>query len=1467
MKFQTKENSMKKHFTRILSIALICSMLTSLWTPAAFAENGEPGGEFDFSAAKFVVSEGEGTTKINIKRNGETSEGVSVVFKAVDFLSEYSVDYEILDSDGNPLSVTEPTSEYFTELRSTEVSTTVITENAGSADEPKLAVVPKAAEEPEPAEGSKPAEVAESTERSISTDESKSAADREPAEVPTQTEKAQPVETSATGSPSSLLSAQTQYLNLPQGQEQQGESIVGQAIGDLHKYFAESEGAVGIIAFKPGESEKDITVKIIDNEKAESDKIVLFALLATDNAAYSVAPNATTYLNILDDEPYETPGLSLVNAVYSVSEDAPTAEITVRRTSGMDYFTTAVISTVQQTAVGGVDYENISDSQISFVPGESEKIFAVKGLKFDTAKEFGIRLIASDTSKIEGTDYVPVHILPRGIETAALKEETGIPVAKPGETASEEVSLMAAVTSEEISGLSVAEPSETASEKVSLMAAATSEEISGLPVPAPSEAASEEVALMAAAVTVGTEWTNRLISSFTWQYGPSKGTHDGSHVQKWNANRTTYDLKLNEFNNHSGISWWSTDTMNLRGVKSIGFHHGNWGSYKGSWADYYLWLGIHTGPMSWYGHAAEYRRDGRHDWEYHTLDVSSHNGEYHLNFGAANGGYASDNTSADLGNPLDFIWQKYDFEFLPVDQRDQLQYAERYLYNYDKGTPEVTKIKWDNDVYTKDASAVHFERANGQWVNGFYANAGEQIFIKEDNPALNQELGMQLDGVYFFTKKTSDLLTFDETKMPIVDYWNTAETFFVSNHFLANQAFLASLQDKMGTNKTTFKVVPKYSRKQVSVNFHNTDLNKPKDATKNTYILNIPGNVPQVDWGNNGVYHKRSFPINSKITLRMQAAAKRAPLEWFIDAPTDETVRNAKDPALLENYVLSANMSFYPKTKAQALELMPHPNAVFPSGFVGEENYKDYAKKVMELPQLSQPAKSPESYGTTNAQGYLTSTDINSGQIYSYLALPPPGYTTQWLNGFLDANGDGVVDNGEAANYTQIIESMKNRGEYDPIYGDAISGRVTTDHVKWYYRFMQIPGNATPKVREGHVYQDKRNFYDLTIGRKPISEDNYLPIENATVTYANAQPATTNSKGKFTAYTIGLPDAGRFTVRISKPGEGYQYIARELINFHSNIYLPPYEEFAPEDLSVKYENGAKIDGQTPAILDGMLTVRTKVGSSGSLRPSGAKFIIINSDGNEKGEIKVESGVTLSNVSQGNSLVTTLTFNPKAKLATGDRLKVSYADQFGKWYAPIELGYTFLGTLNVAKFVLPIIGSTFLSDLYDLVSVSVPLMGNPLAKLELGSIPGYKKPVPYNVSPPGVPKTEYYRSDYVFGNFGDAAKEFYGGNSTSSDGAKKDDAEKAKDAAKNNGEDTEGSGVKTKAKFNFKVGIKVAFNLSITQRKEVQTKTDGTKTTVYVPYFEELDFIIGADFKADAQVVITLPIGISVVVSV
>lgn len=1353
---------MQKRLKRLLSGLLAVSMLASV-APAALAKEQAVSGasEISFSAAKYNVSENDGKIKIKIVRKGGNDRSVEVAFKTADFTAEYGMDYIVFDEDGNELPMADgitPSESEFIETRGKSVLSETDKEeseidNLGPTEEPEK-------DQPSTVIGEN------------GTVE----------EIAAPVDTAEQAETKKASTGSALLDAQAEYLNLP-AENDNTSAAVENILTDVNKYFQEAQGAVGVVAFEEGETEKEVTIKLIDNDIPQSDKIVLLSLMGVNgDEETSLAANPTSYINIMDDEEYETPIIEPDTNEITLSEDNPDYELILSRTSGVDYYTSVLVSTVKGTAQEGYNYDKIENSSVSFAPGEKEKKVKISAENFGDEMSFGIRLESDGTCEISD-EYITVTMS-----------------AKPSENSD-----------------APSDANSLQNGDVSLMSAEDN-------------ARSGSV--------IGTSTTTKRLDDFNFVHGPSTGKQDGYHRTSWNSSSSWTDYYVYETYKKSGRTWVAENALNVSGVDKINLWHQNDGDYNGRWAAYHIFIEL---LRSWdknnysSGGDKNIRKDGRHGWTSDDMDVSSLNGEYYLRFGVRNDGYASDNGRAWLGNPVMLTWHQYNLNI------QNKQVFNRLSYDYADKTGEALKIAYTDGKDDYDyIPSVKIVNNSGNEISGFYANANQTIKPISNNPSLDTKYGIELEGVYLYTKDNDSLYKKDRT-YPYADHWYEDNTIWVpASGVKADQSLAEKLTSKFGSK--TIKVMPKFRQKTVTLNIHNTDNEK-------TYIANMNSKSAESyrDWGANGYYNQYTFPIYSQIKVRAVAAKGKTVTGFNIDLwsqPTD------KDPIYSDSsapermtYTLTENMSFYPRTENQGMNAAYMPGA--------DKVINDLSGRVFTQPSAGESG-SDIKYSDLN--GNLNIQTVYPGMLWTMRATAPDGYYVKWTNGTGDIkNVNGKIDVSSDPNINEETENTKKfKNLYTPVYGDIMSGTIVQNNTKYYYEFVKN-GNENGKV-QGKVLREKGSFYDVVCNKN-------LQLAPAAATQVSVAGTAgfTDENGDFVIELKNVPTSGHVSVIVDDNGTMYPTTA--LANYMS-ITLPAYECFKPKSLSVRYNDASanKINGTVVNIKNDTLNIVSQAESNGSLQPTGAKYYIHKVNGTVI-DCSADNRFTNS-FANGTA---SISFNPKSVMDAGDKIYVAFIDQNDKEYKSMDIGYDFVAPLNLRTFMFPLIGSSLLDNTY---SSAVELIGDPLGDVSLGKL-GFDEPETEMVTPDGMDpeKYSYAMSTYKFGDFSKAIKTFSSkdnkdnkddNNDENDKGTKSEETAKdIKNAVKDNGKETENGGYKTNKSFAWEFSPKAAFAMQITTRK------DGNS---YKYYFEELDFLVGLDYKVDGKITVTLPIGMNIIIT-
>ena len=340
----------------------------------------------DFSATEYSFEECDGTANVTVKRYGDTSIETKVSFKAADLISTYGEDYVILDADGNPFDKVYGVKPDISDFLYTE-------DPNGESDDGSFYAL--------------------STEDEAEIDDVVSY--DEDSNVQNLNSDAESTETtytkSANSTGSKLLDAQAAYLNMDTiiTEDKAAADETKEVLDNVYEYLFEAEGVEGYIEFLPEETEKNIVIKILDNQKAEKDKVFLLALTGASAENTKVSASATTYVTITDDEQYETPYITLSCDDNVLTKDKSESYVTLHRETGIDYFSVVYLSTVKGSASTDA-YLNMDMQSVAFVPGEREKKVKIEAYDFSCDGNFGVRLESDDKAEI-GNYYVNIDIL------------------------------------------------------------------------------------------------------------------------------------------------------------------------------------------------------------------------------------------------------------------------------------------------------------------------------------------------------------------------------------------------------------------------------------------------------------------------------------------------------------------------------------------------------------------------------------------------------------------------------------------------------------------------------------------------------------------------------------------------------------------------------------------------------------------------------------------------------------------------------------------------------------------------------------------------------------------------------------------------------------------------------------------------------------------------------------------------
>ena len=1373
---------LKKITNRILSLLLSFAFALSL-APAGLAAEEDNAGNpmeegaayLDFDATEYEVKEGDKLT-IRIIRYGADDAPVNVMVKVADFLSAYGTDYVVLDPDGKEL---EPVDGALPEL------------SALAADDEEAAEIPDGDSNADGDDVPEQDQVYSLT------------PDAELYEISSAKKDA------STGS--SLLDGAYTYLDMPLiSEKEETEDAINSALTELGEYFQSAQGAAGIVSFARGEREKILTVRTIDNDAPDGTRLLTLALLASDNESIPVAPDANTFVNLLDDEDRVPPAYTLRVGSAELSANNPETTVTVRRTSGTQYFSNVYLSTVLESAPAE-SYERISNKALAFVPGETEKDVTVRAVDFSEGGTFGIRLQSEDEEAVFISHYEQLRIVPSGAE-AEVRAETPMLFA------------------------------------------------------APATADANAVTLQAANVVLGnSSWTNELFNSSDWE---TKKTGSDNNNR---ANLEGWAVYLAQYDNGKYCYAVSKNTYNLTGVYRIRFRSQVWGDGSKFTSTFST---ITDKSTHWSVNV--WSRNGQYGWEENDLWVGGDNNSRYLK-------YEIKANSGGSNNPKSYLdWFRLDYtryNFAPQDSKETFT---RKLYDFSTGAPTESVTYFDgqtNRAYNPGGVVIKHEWVTSsgssspiwggigrppiqyEWhsesVSGFYANSGEQIIIQAANEAKNTGYGIRLKGVEFTNSGNNN------------KYFVAADEFERVKVTL-NQDFVKTLINYGVVNSTnqveeTIRVYPVFEQEMVHVNFENTDRDDSKAASRGkfdaSHLASHFDNIVNSSKLKKEVYegwlesYAMDVPKNSVIRLRVVPNADRTPAGaiWWpwstgtktqtyykkgqkaytFEQPEGRTIEE-DDPTMVE-VVANQNMSIKPGTGAQTFYVGYSPLGRDALNSITDASGQPLGTRSEGLSGavISGSITDPDSQ-RSGKDGSMWLDNAYTGNQYALTAIPPNGYYTYWGNLSGDTNNDGTIDARD--NYNARMDAARSANPRY-VFGSRLNMTIDTDNPRYYYEYMPLT-TGFARTKTGSVVREKNTFYRLTQGKAYTGKE---PVGNAYVNVAGFS-GRTDANGKYSVQIQGLPNWGSISFVITADGSEYAAVVPIENNLGTTV-LPAFEQFKAKSTSASYSK-SKVNGTAVAVQDDTLSIQATVSTDNSIYPANARFFIHTKEGVVRVNCAETEGYSTTLTSSGNNYTATLSFNPKQDMQSGDTLWVQFADQNGKWYPSIDMGYTFTAILTMSEFIFPLLGSDSLENAIMGDNLVTDMLGNPLANLMMNPLTGLQN----NTYPYSPPLAELYdsseyswsRTDYTFGWDYDSY-------------ANNDNFTLQKILEHSASKKSSVGNFATKGNFSWKIKPSVGFKLTLSSRNGVN-------------YFEDLFFFLKVDTNVAASQTIMLPYGFSVVIS-
>ena len=132
--------------------------------------------------------------------------------------------------------------------------------------------------------------------------------------------------------------------------------------------------AAGTVTFGPGETQKTISINVLDDTTIEGAENFFVDLTNASNA--SIAPSGQTATITIADDDAGTSTIQFGSTNFGVGEGDGTMNLTVVRSGGLGFTVSARYGTADQTAHAGSDYAQTSGT-VTFAPGQFSKTISI----------------------------------------------------------------------------------------------------------------------------------------------------------------------------------------------------------------------------------------------------------------------------------------------------------------------------------------------------------------------------------------------------------------------------------------------------------------------------------------------------------------------------------------------------------------------------------------------------------------------------------------------------------------------------------------------------------------------------------------------------------------------------------------------------------------------------------------------------------------------------------------------------------------------------------------------------------------------------------------------------------------------------------------------------------------------------------------------------------------------------------
>ncbi|MGM9551903.1 MAG: S-layer homology domain-containing protein [Clostridia bacterium] len=1116
----------------------------------------------------------------------------------------------------------------------------------------------------------------------------------------------------------------------------------------------------------------------------------------------------------------------------------PQAELTVRRITGERYYSTVLVSTYSMTAQSSVDFVPLNNHQIVFAPGETEHTVTVEALNFDYCGSFGVRIVGDGSCQIGENDRTIVHISGEKSEPEETEPEETVPTATLFETQANTVSL---------------------------------------------DSAEDEA------------WDGVLGSKFyrvkdlnMWR---SKMDYDWTILLSTGVRKTTEVRKTIKLGEEVIVD--SGGSVCLKIDLDLGAINANVENIS---------LDIKTKEV--YSYDLTYAdRSMKGGWEksngYNIDAPVSQNWESRtFNIGKFPTSSSSTNRYNYVIEPADYFPGDLDV----VVEGCTYEFKEKYAVKTMEAE-EVKTVPYFNLNTTESAEylvnykppSIKLQTDDGKNIDAFYPTDEMINIVCDNNDAILH--GMNLNGVVVSNHVLSD--------SELRRLKNSCNCSYAA--YLTQDEFKISGMDltkKITESTETYYFYPDFRTVYTKVWLESADDGE-------TTIHSQQGDCFYTKTGS--VIEGKGFAgANRVITgyavyglnLLLGMASPRTLISVYRH-PEDSSLLGGEGSLFFVPFVPPEFTYVYivPLTEFQDLTIKPHPSTknetiyetvTDPETGEAVEREVTYGGRIF-LNRVFGEGEDGAGQVAADEDGQIYFDSVNSNAVFTLNSLTPNGYITEWVNGTMDFDEDGIVDGEQAGGMSQSkVDSL-----YIPVYGNQFVYQVNQVNPKYYYRFTKFDPSRllNGQTRVGYVKQDKRTILDYD-GSEPGYKD-LVPCSGAVVQIGE-NTAVTDENGRYEIKMDGIPDAVRVSTAIRT--ENGNFITHIQSNVENNISIPCYDTFEPYGVTAAYKNESPTSVRGLKVADNELTVTVKVKhEENGMYIKDALFYIVDSSGkkvldcNEKSK-EPDSSYEITYTTDETFGYATLKMNPKVDMVSGNQIYVQFMDQNGAVHRAMNLGYRFLEQLDLGTFILGAIGSSSVADTTETV---VDLLGAPLFDFDMGQISGFTTTTGI-IEPDaqlyenGNPVYQYDATLYSyrwasdgFGNWsnlsddsensdedsdasqfnaqhGELLSKIQSGEPSkfelpegdSANGEAQKEQQKPKGAELSNSEKTS-----VASKYNFELSPSVRFDMITTVRPV--TAADGSVN--YKHYFEEMSLGVGLTFEAASRTEISFPIGISIMI--